>query len=257
MSESGSTPLIKLEPRWPAPNNIVAFTTCRVGGVSEPPFESLNLGLHVGDERHAVAVNRDRLSNSCVGLNSIQWLNQVHGDCVIEVPDSGVPDADACYTRQSGLGCAVMTADCLPILICDGSGQQVAAAHAGWRSLVAGIIEKTVVTFAAESDQLLVWLGPAIGKDHFEVGSEVRQKFIDAAAHETQSETNAAFYPSPERPGYYYADLCQLARIRLKTVGVKQIFGGKYCCYSDSQRFFSYRRDHTTGRMVSLIYKRA
>ncbi|MBL4827571.1 MAG: peptidoglycan editing factor PgeF [Spongiibacteraceae bacterium] len=247
--------MVKLHADWPVPDNIVAFTSCRSGGISQAPFNSLNLGAHVGDSLQAVTTNRELLQGSCVGLKSTQWLNQVHGNRVILAGIDGSPDADACYTRERGLACAVMTADCLPVLFCDEQGQQVACAHAGWRSLLTGIIENTAKTFSCAAKKLLVWLGPAIGQQHFEVGQEVLQAFVDASPQAVRSQIEQAFVPNSQRSSYYFADLYQLARIRLTLLGIERVYGGEYCCYSDQQRFFSYRRDTTTGRMVSLIYK--
>lgn len=257
MAESGAINISTLPANWPAPLNIVAFTSYRTGGVSCAPYDSLNLGLHVGDSVAAVLSNREALIDSCSGLSCIQWLDQIHGTVVVEARESGSQAADACYTRQSRLGCAVMTADCLPVLICDQKGEQVAAVHAGWRGLLSGILENTVKTFCMANQHLLVWLGPAISQRHFEVGAEVYEAFIRQASPATRDDTRGAFCISQRRSGHYFADIYQLARIRLAAMGVNQVYGGDYCSYEQAQLFFSYRRDHTTGRMVSLIYKRA
>jgi YfiH family protein len=165
--------------------------------------------------------------------------------------------ADGCYTSAAGLGCAVLTADCLPLLICDSAGQQVAAVHAGWRGLLGGIIENSLTTFSVPANELLVWLGPAISQPAFEVGAEVRQAFLQAAPVANQGQTAAAFLPSPNYTDHYFADLYQLARIRLQASGVASVYGGNYCSYQQADRFYSYRRDGVTGRMASVIYKQA
>ena len=251
-----SSSLEKLYAAWPAPQHIVAFTTCRGGGHSRSPYDSLNLAEHVGDATEAVAANRQMLAGSCEGLQTIQWLNQVHGSCVVNAPVAGIPDADACFTQQSGVGCAVMTADCLPLLLCDDAGCQVAAVHAGWRGLVDGVIERAVAAFHCDASHLLVWLGPAISRQHFEVGPEVRQAFIDSTPSVNKRALTTAFTAS-DKDNHYFADLYQMARIRLQSCGVRQIYGGGHCCYSQAGAFYSYRRDKVTGRMVSLIYKRS
>lgn len=212
------------------------------------------MGLHVGDDPSRVRQNRQRLLAHCPGLQRIQWLQQVHGVTVVAADGAGCPQADASYTRKAGLACAVMTADCLPLLICDRAGTQVAAVHAGWRGLLDGVIERSVAAFA-DAAQLLVWLGPAISQRHFEVGAELRERFV-AQAGVAAERVAEAFVPAV-RAGHYYADLYQLARQRLDALGVQAVYGGEHCSYAESERFFSYRRDAQTGRMVSLIYRRA
>jgi len=225
-----------------------ALTTTRAGGVSRSPYDSLNLGDHVGDAPEAVAKNRDLLASE-LGLPSAPaWLKQVHGIEVVEaMPGCTVPTADAAFTDQAGVVCAVMTADCLPVLLCDLDGRVVAAAHAGWRGLADGVIEATVARMAVEPGRLLAWLGPAIGPDAFEVGDEVRDTFI---AYDPVAEK--AFRRSPK--GRWLADIYLLARQRLSALGVTRVYGGDFCTYQDEQRFFSYRRDGVTGRMASLIW---
>lgn len=240
---------------WPAAEHIIAFTTYREGGVSLPPFDSFNMGDHVGDQPTAVQLNRRRLLNHCQGLETIQWLQQLHGTAVATAGEQQLPAADACFTRDAGIACAVMTADCLPILLCDRHGDQIAAVHAGWRGLVAGVIENTIASFDARSE-LMAWLGPAISQPHFEVGVEVRQKFLATATAAEQNRTALAFVANADRPGFYFADLYQLARLRLQQLGVNEIYGGNTCSYTNEDRFFSYRRDGECGRMVSVIYKK-
>ncbi len=241
-----------LVPDWPAPANVRAGTTIRLGGVSVAPYDSLNLGDHVGDSANAVASNRSLLRRQCGLPAEPVWLKQVHG---IEVVDaalaSGVPVADASFSHQSNIVCTVMTADCLPLLLCDKAGSVVAAVHAGWRGLADGVIEATINDMGLAASGLMAWLGPAIGPGVFEVGAEVRQQFI---AQDPQAAD--AFQPSRSSStrGRWLADIYLLARQRLAKFGVEQVCGGHYCTYTDSERFYSYRRDGVTGRMVSFIW---
>jgi YfiH family protein len=238
-------------PDWPAPSQVRALSSTRSGGVSGGVYASLNLGTHVGDETGLVTQNRLLLQQQAQLPAEPAWLNQVHGTDVLELStwQGDLVNADAAVSRQAGQVCVVMTADCLPVLFCDQQGRQVAAAHAGWRGLVDGVLEQTLATFA-EPAQVLVWLGPAIGPNAFEVGAEVRAAFLakDAAA-------NRAFVPQGQ--GKYLADLYLLARMRLQAAGVKAIYGGDFCTYRDQKRFFSYRRDGQTGRQASLIWLQA
>jgi len=240
-------------PDWPAPDNIAALTTTRIGGVSSAPFNSFNVAAHVDDDLQTVETNRQWLLDHCEGLEQIQWLNQIHSNRVANAGQECCPDADACFTAQPAIACAVMTADCLPLIICDKQGEEIAAAHAGWRGLAGGVIDNTVAQFTAEKSDLLVWLGPAISQVNFEVGAEVRQQFLEAFGVQAQQ----AFKANRYRDGHYFADLYQLARIRLKALGISHIYGGDFCSYDDSEQFYSYRRDGQTGRMVTLIYKTA
>ncbi|MCG5515304.1 MULTISPECIES: peptidoglycan editing factor PgeF [unclassified Ectothiorhodospira] len=237
-------------PQWPVPQGVKAAVTTRAGGVSHPPHDSLNLGLGNGDDPAAVMENRHRLRQALNLPNEPAWLHQVHGFQVVEArevnPDKP-PKADATITRIPGVVCAVLTADCLPVLFCDRVGGQVAAAHAGWRGLVAGVLEATVEAFDCPPMDVIAWLGPCIGPQAFEVGSEVRQAFID-----DDPGADAAFVPSPQ--GRWLADLHRLARRRLHDCGVTQIASIEACTHSDPERFYSYRRDGETGRMASLIW---
>lgn len=244
--------LTLLKPEWPAPARVVALVSTRSGGVSAEPFDSLNLATHVNDEPAAVAVNRRRLIDAAPGLAAIGWLQQVHGVAVVAADAAHTPIADALYTTMPGLGCAVLTADCLPVLFCDRAGTQVAAAHAGWRGLCAGILEQTAARFA-EPATVIAWLGPAIGNRNFEVGPEVREQFLAAAQPPQRAATADCFVPGP-RPGHFYADIYQLARLRLAAVGIAAVFGGGLCTFAEPARWFSYRRAAVTGRMASLIY---
>lgn len=232
-------------PPWRIPG-VIAFTTTRQGGRSQSPWNSLNLGSHVGDAASAVAANRARLLAMLPQGSALQWLNQVHGTEVVEASGGPALEADACWTQSHGVACAVMTADCLPVLFADEKGARVAAAHAGWRGLQAGILEATVAAMEVAPERLQAWLGPAIGPGAFEVGPEVRDAFmsVQPAKH--------AFKPAA-RPGHYLADLYQLARERLTDLGLAGVSGGGYCTFDQSDRFFSFRRDGQTGRMASVI----
>ena len=237
-----------IELDWPAPANVRALSTTRVDGVSEGPFASLNLATHVGDHPEAVAHNRGRLSSE-LGLPSEPgWLTQVHGSGVARVgEDAPGCEADAAVGDSSGMVCAVVTADCLPVLLCDTRGSRVAAVHAGWRGLAAGVIESAVQRMGVAPVDLMGWLGPAIGPDAFEVGDEVRARFL-----EIDASADGAFRVSPN--GRWLADLYELARRRMEQIGIESVYGGGYCTFSEPRRFFSYRRDGVTGRMASLIW---
>ncbi|TCT19199.1 peptidoglycan editing factor PgeF [Thiobaca trueperi] len=237
-----------IRPDWPAPAWVQAVSTTRHGGLSGGPFASLNLGDHVGDEPAQVAGNRARLIEH-LGLTAEPcWLNQVHGRTIIHA-DAVAPgrEADGAVTDTPGAVCVVMTADCLPLLICDDRGTQVAAVHAGWRGLADGVVDSALDALGVAPERLLVWLGPAIGPAAFAVGDEVRDRFIAAAPDAT-----AAF--QPHGAGRWLADLFLLARQRLALLGIDRIYGGGDCTVSQPHRFFSYRRDGVTGRMASLIW---
>jgi YfiH family protein len=230
-----------------------------MGGQSRSPFDSFNLALHVGDVATDVEQNRQRLMQRCQGLERIQYLNQVHGKHVISIDaaEDDRPSADASITHQAGIACAVMTADCLPLLFCDEAGEQIAAVHAGWRGMDAGIVEATLKSMAAHPSKILVWMGPAISQQYFEIGPEVKTQLMVSVASNLLAEAENAFSPSASQPSHFMADLCQLARLQLSTLGVTQVYGGEHCCYANSQQFFSYRRDGVTGRMLTMIYKAA
>lgn len=237
-------------PNWPAPARVKSLSTTRVGGFSESPWDSFNLAQHVGDAPDRVDENRQLLMQFGQLPEAPNWMDQVHGCEVITQgthPSSSSAQADACYTDQPEKVCAVMTADCLPLLLCDRQGLQVAAIHAGWRGLIAGVIEQGVSRFSGESGELLVWLGPAIGAKHFEVGSEVK-----AAFEEIDSNAKKAFRKSSN--GRWLCDLYLLAKQRLNKLGVSKVYTDDYCTFSDSQRFFSYRRTGQTGRMATMIW---
>ena len=234
-----------LLPDWPVSTRVRSCITTRAGGVSKAPFDTFNLGDHVDDQPQAVAENRRRLACEldCVPT----WLQQVHGTRVVEADPQQVLEGDASWTAAAGIACLVMTADCLPVLFCDRDATRVAAAHAGWRGLAGGVLEETVRALELPCDQLLAWLGPAIGPQAFEVGAEVREVFL--ASH---AQAAVAFSPS-RNPGRYMADIYQLARIRLAACGVTAVYGGGGCTFSDA-RFYSYRRAPRTGRFASLIW---
>lgn len=237
-------------PDWPAPANVKALQTTRLGGVSAAPYDSLNLGDHVGDAPEAVARNRQLLSP--LMPSEPVWLNQVHGTVVVNAVAADCrPQADACISMRPAAVCAVMTADCLPVLLCDDSGSAVGAAHAGWRGLCSGVIERTVQAMDAQPQTLMAWLGPAIGPSAFEVGGEVRAAFV--ARH---PQAASAFTPVPAvgAEGKFLADIYLLARQRLEALGISRIYGGGLCTYTDSKRFFSYRREGATGRMGTFIW---
>jgi purine-nucleoside/S-methyl-5'-thioadenosine phosphorylase / adenosine deaminase len=237
-----------IEADWPAPKNVRAVASTRAGGVSIGPYASLNLGAHVGDEASAVRENRLRLRNALALPSEPLWLSQVHGTAVVEaVPHSAPPTADASYSRSPGHACAVLTADCLPVLFCDRDGTGVAAAHAGWRGLAGGVLESALRAIGSAPDRVLAWLGPAIEQDAYEVGAEVREQFVAASAD------NAHAFKANDR-GRWQADLYDLARRELARLGVTQVFGGGLRCHADRDRFYSFRRDGTTGRMATLVW---
>ena len=235
-------------PRWPAPARVRAVSTTRAGGMSRPPYAALNLAAHVGDDAGAVAANREHLAQALRLPATPAWLQQVHCTQVVDAAGATLPvAADAAYAREPGVVCAVLTADCLPVLLCDRGGRAVAAAHAGWRGLAAGVIEQAIAALPVRAGELMAWLGPAIGAEVYVVGEEVRETFV---AHDPAAVT--AFRPAAG--GGWHADLYRLARQRLQNRGVTAVHGGGVCTYQDPVRFYSYRRDGVTGRMASLIW---
>ena len=233
-------------PDWPAPARVRALVTTRNGGGSAAPYDSMNLGLRVGDDPAAVDANRRRLRS--VLPAEPKWLHQVHGARVIRAEQPGeVPDADAAVTTQANSVCAIMIADCMPVLFADRDGHAVGAAHAGWRGLAAGVLENTIDAMGIAPAKLIAWLGPAIGPSAFEVGNDVRDAFLGsdpAAEHAFRAHL----------PGKWLADLFMLARQRLARAGVTEVHGGGLCTHSDPARFFSHRRDKVSGRMAALIW---
>ena len=233
---------------WPAPDGIIAGTTTRIGGVSDGAYASMNLGGHVGDDQAHVAENRRRFVAGCGLPAEPDWLTQVHGTAVRVDGTTAPVEADAAISRKPGAVLAVLTADCLPILLCADSGDEIAAIHAGWRGLAAGIVDATLANLQAAPGQLAAWFGPAISQAAFEVGGEVRAAFIarDAGAE--------GCFLQNER-GRWQADLYGLARRQLEAAGVGVIHGGGMCTVADSERFFSYRRDGQCGRMATFIHR--
>lgn len=254
-------PGMSLVADWPAPRRVRTLITTRHGGVSAPPYASLNLGDHVGDSPKAVSENRRRLAQSLPAPPC--WLAQVHGTRIVEARSDAhwqAPSADGAFSTNADVVCAVMTADCLPVLLCDRSGHVVAAVHAGWRGLQAGVLERAVLAMGAHSQDILAFLGPAIGPTAFVVGDDVRKSFIAA-----RSVAARAFRPLCNRPEVndetmpkqarkWLADIYLLARQALGDVGVSAVFGGGYCTVRQAGDFFSFRRDGVTGRMASLIW---
>lgn len=242
-----SFPAEWIVPDWPAPLHVRSLVTTRHGGVSDAPYAGLNLGSHVGDDPAHVACNRAllraRLPDEPV------WLDQVHGTRVVRATASARgARADASFAIDRDVVCAVLTADCLPVLLCDDAGSVVAAVHAGWRGLVDGVIERAVAEMGGPPQRLLAWLGPAIGPGAFEVGGEVRQRFMDVDRNDA-----LAFEPG-EREGKWMADLYRLARARLARAGVDRVYSDGQCTVTDAVRFYSFRRDGVTGRFASLIW---
>jgi YfiH family protein len=246
-------PIAAIEPDWDAPSCVCALSTTRAGGVSDAPYRSLNLATHVGDDPRRVALNRARLAAALNLPSEPVWLEQVHGCDVANADEAGNRlghrRADAAAAHAADRICAVLTADCLPVLLCDADGAAVGAVHAGWRGLLGGVLEAAVAALRTPPERMLAWLGPAIGPRAFEVGPEVRAGFM---AHSAQAA--GAFQPG--RADRWLADLYLLARQRLAAAGVERVSGGGCCTFSDGARFFSYRRDGQTGRMASLIWLR-
>lgn len=238
-----------IRPDWPAPAGVGALVTTRPGGASAGAYASLNLGARCGDDPAAVRDNRRRLEELLPGAPV--WLRQVHGTDVADADEARraatEPQADAAVARLPGTVCAVLVADCMPVLLADDAATVVGAVHAGWRGLCAGVIEATVGAMRVAPERLLAWLGPAIGPRAYEVGDEVRKAFLERDA-------SAASAFRAARPGHWWLDLYAVARQRLAACGVRHAYGGDLCTYSDATRFFSYRRDRVTGRMAALIW---
>ncbi|WP_185231884.1 peptidoglycan editing factor PgeF [Teredinibacter franksiae] len=259
-----------LRPTWPLPSGVNAFVTTRHGGVSDGAFDSNNLGLHVGDDVKAVEVNRRKLLSHLP--SEPMWLNQTHSTRVIQPRPSMrlstkmPPNADGVFTRESGQVCAVMTADCLPVLFCAEDGSEIAAVHAGWRGLANGILPAALLAFRSRPHRIMAYLGPAISALHFVVGVDVYRAFGEAGrARGYASMVDSAFRlvdpvvgenrRALDSGAKLHADLFRLARLELESLGVSQVFGGDLCTYSDQSRFYSYRRDGRTGRFTTLIWK--
>jgi len=241
-----ANPLDWINPDWPAPARVKACVTTRSGGRSQGAFASMNLGANIGDEAEAVRTNREQLAD-VLGCRPA-FLQQVHGTQIVPANPDKCQEADGSWTQSAHIACTVLTADCLPVLFCDKSAIRVAAVHAGWRGLAGGILEQAVKTLAVPGQELLAWLGPCIGASAFEVGEEVRAAFVAK-----QPEAARAFTLGKSQ-GKYLADLYALARLRLAACGVTAVYGGGFCTFSESARFYSYRRENPTGRMASLIW---
>jgi hypothetical protein len=234
---------------WPAPPGITGGTTCRGGGVSRDSYESLNLAAHVGDDDSRVQTNRQRFVSACGLPGEPAWLTQVHGTTVVraeEAKDCG--GADAIVTGSADRVCAILTADCLPVLFASDDGLEIAAAHAGWRGLYEGILEATVAALESPPSGLMAWFGPAISQAAFEVGDEVRERFVGR-----DSAAAACFDANPR--GRWQADLYALAALRLRNAGVTKLYGGGRCTFREPERFFSYRRDGQCGRMATFVFR--
>lgn len=236
-----------LEADWPAPANVHSVTTLRTGGVSEDSFASLNPATHVGDNLDSVYQNRKIIKFMLNLPSEPVWLNQTHSNRAVNaVATPSLQQADASYTDQPGVVCAVMTADCLPLLVCSNDGSEIAAIHAGWRGLLEGVIDNTLSTL--NNNDVLVWLGPAIGPECFEVGAEVRDSFV-------AKSPDSALAFKQKNDEKWLADIYQLARIILAKLGVNKVYGGNFCTVTEAARFYSYRRDKDTGRMATLIWR--
>jgi len=259
MNSASFDPAAIIRPNWPAPENVTAFTTTRrapdtkssydTRDVDDCAYAHFNLGDHVSDKSERVADNRRRLVHSLQLPGQPLWLNQCHSNLAVpfaQHTETAPAKADACYSFSAGQVCVVLTADCLPVLLCHKQGTAVAAIHAGWRGLLDGVIENTIVAMGVTASDLMAWLGPAIGPEQFEVGGEVRQAFIDK-----DGDAASGFRAHNDR---YLADIYHLARQRLTKQGLTSIYGGQFCSYSDAALFYSYRRDGKTGRMASLIF---
>ncbi|MFO1321813.1 MAG: peptidoglycan editing factor PgeF [Burkholderiales bacterium] len=235
-------------PEWPAPARVRALVTTRLGGCSESPYATLNLGIRVGDDPARVASNRESLTRLLP--DAPRWLTQVHASTVVDAARSSeTTEADASFTRAAGIVCAIQMADCLPVLLASDDGAVVAAAHAGWRGLAAGVLENTASAMSTPPERILAWLGPAIGPEAFEVGDEVRSAFVSR-------DQGAASAFRPGNRGKWTTDLYELARQRLRGCGITRVHGGGFCTHTDSDRFFSHRRDGISGRMAALIWLR-
>jgi YfiH family protein len=247
-----------IKPIWPAPENVRAMVTTRHGGLSEAPYDTLNLGDHVGDQLSKVIENRQILQTLLP--SEPFWLQQTHG-IQVSTPNSRSGDsknpieADAAVSNIPAEVLVVMTADCLPVLFSNADGSVIGVAHAGWRGLCNGVLEDTVSEILrlapqAHTAELMAWMGPAIGPESFEVGEDVLGRFAELGLHDLAR----CFLPLANKPGKYLADIYQLARDRLKAMGINSIYGGEYCTVKDGEQFFSYRRDGVTGRFASLIW---
>lgn len=242
-------------PHWDVPSNIKSLLTTRQGGCSYTPYDSFNLGSHVGDDLLCVNKNREILAQQLP--SAPVWLNQVHSNIIVNAAETAdLPDADGSYTTQTGVVSVVLTADCLPILLCTRQGDAVAALHAGWRGLLNGVLEQGVLDLLKASqhqaEDCLVWFGPCIGSENFSVGAEVREAFLEKSS--CHSEVEQCFSVIQGKQDKFLADMVKLAQYQLSQIGVVNFSGGQYCTYRDKEQFYSYRRDGVTGRMASFIW---
>lgn len=243
-----------IKPDWPLADRVGALVTTRLGGVSESPWAGLNLGINTQDDPMSLAKNRELLQQVLEPGLSPYWLKQVHGTRVVEVDlqqEQQPVEADACYTDKSQRVCAVLTADCLPVLLGSEDASEVAVVHAGWRGLAGGVIVETLKKFRSAPGDIHAWLGPAISARHYEVGDDLRQAFVDSPEFRALP-VDQAFYPQPG--GKWKADLYELASMQLRSLGVRSISGGDRCTYTESDVFYSFRRDGETGRFATLIW---
>ncbi|WP_226704096.1 peptidoglycan editing factor PgeF [Microbulbifer elongatus] len=245
-----------LKPDWPVPANVRAFVTLRQGGHSEGVYQGFNLADHVGDTPEAVTANREQMKQELNLPSDPQWLEQIHSDKAVQAHSDGkVRTADASFSTEKGVVCAVLTADCLPLLVCNRGGSEVAAIHAGWRGLTGGVIRETIRAMSSAPEDLSVWLGPAIGPQAFECGVDVLEAAFESAMSESHAEAiTKCFVPHTSKPLHFLADIYALGRAELAELGVTQVFGGDRCTVTEEAKFFSYRRDGDTGRMASLIW---
>lgn len=246
---------------WPIPDNVGIAMTSRHGGTSQAPFDSLNLGLHVGDDAANVLANRALIQQQLSIASPLLWLEQVHGIEIVNCANLSAgslashppPKADGSYSSSPDISLAIMTADCLPVLLCNKAGTEVAAVHAGWRGLCDGVIEAAVNQFNCQNADIMAYLGPAIGPHAFEVGAEVKQQFV-AVNKQSAQYFKSVDNDSGDKPSdKYLANLNALAKMRLTSLGIEQVFSADICTYTDEE-YFSYRRDHQTGRMASFIW---
>ena len=279
-----ASPVGLIYPEWPVPAQIRAVSTTRQGGSSLAPWNSLNLGVNTQDLAANIVTNRSLLAAKLPAGLKIQWLKQVHGigavkadhsafesasyfaprsarysnsdfssDSSLQFSSENLPEADICYSREKGLACAVLTADCLPILICNRQGNEIAAVHAGWRGLVKGVLPEALSKFSVAPKDLMVWIGPGISQGYFEVGREVAHAMFDANLL-TEPRLASLSRPNLKDKNKHYLDLPGVAKYQLADLGVAKVFGSSLCTYAHPDRFFSYRRDGETGRMASLIW---
>ncbi|MPW30798.1 peptidoglycan editing factor PgeF [Agarivorans sp. B2Z047] len=240
--------MAKLLVDWPCPKNVKAVYSDRLAGASLAPYDSYNLGDHVGDDASAVQSNRQHFQQGMP--QQVCWLKQIHSTRVVNASESNMrfAEADASFAMQQDAVCVVMTADCLPVLFCDKQGTVVAAAHAGWRGLLDGVLENTVAAMNIAPSEIMAWFGPAIGPDAFEVGAEVYQQFV------AKDSKLASAFKASVNSGKYYADIHQLAKQRLSALGLNDVYADASCTLNNASRFFSYRRDGQTGRMAAAIW---